>query len=261
MDRRSQIPPEVNARLPRGTFLLAYRGSHAHGTYMPPTQPTGIDDVDLLGACVGPTETYLGFNRFEQSEFWQGDHDVVVYEVRKLFRLLLQANPNVLGLLWLRPDHYLYSNYWGTRLVKERDRFSSLRAYDAFVGYAHSQLKRMERCHHQGYMGAKRKALVERFGFDTKNAAHLIRLFLMGSEFVRNGVLRVDRTGIDADELIQIKTGNRSLEWVKARADDLFESMREAKERSPLPKHPDEEGAERLLMEIVRAYIDTPVRH
>lgn len=257
VDRRDQISVEANARLPRQTFLLGYRGSHSHGTFVAPTQPTGIDDIDLIGVCVGTAQTYLGFDRFEQSEYWEGQYDVVVYEVRKLFRLLLQANPNVLCLLWLRPEHYLYQNYWGTELVRSRDLFSSLRAYDAFVGYAHSQLKRMERCHHEGYMGAKRKALVDRFGFDTKNAAHLIRLLRMGVEFVKDGELRVDRTGIDAEELLQIKTGNRSLEWVKGQSADLFEGLHEARERSPLPKKPDESGAEELLMATVRAYIET----
>jgi len=52
-------------------------------------------------------------------------------------------------------------------------------------------------------MGAKRKSLVEKFGYDTKNAAHLILLLRMGIEFLSVGVLHVKRH--DAQELLEIK--------------------------------------------------------
>lgn len=56
-------------------------------------------------------------------------------------------------------------------------------------------------------MGERRKALVRRHGYDTKNAAHLIRLLRMGIEFLQSGELLVDRSGHDAGELLAIKRG------------------------------------------------------
>lgn len=48
-------------------------------------------------------------------------------------------------------------------------------------------LKRFRKLHKQhfsGYMGEKRKAMVRKYQYDVKNAAHLIRLLRMGAEFL-----------------------------------------------------------------------------
>jgi len=63
-------------------------------------------------------------------------------------------------------------------------------------------------------MGTKRKMLVEKYGYDCKNAAHLIRLLRMGVEFLKDGRLYVMRE--DAKQLIEIKRGEWTLEQVKA---------------------------------------------
>ena len=47
-------------------------------------------------------------------------------------------------------------------------------------------------------------------------AAHLIRLLRMGIEFLRDGEMRVDRGGLDATELLDIKHGTWTLEQVQA---------------------------------------------
>ena len=65
--------------------------------------------------------------------------------------LLLKANPNVLGHLWLRPEHYLTRSPEFDTLIAERDIFSSLRAAKTFAGYAQSQLKKMAGGAFQGY--------------------------------------------------------------------------------------------------------------
>lgn len=100
------------------------------------------------------------------------------------------------------------------------------------------------------YMGEKRRAMVEEFGFDTKNASHLIRLLRMGTEFLRTGELVVFRP--DASELLAIKHGEWSLEKVKAEAEWLFGEAKHALEHSELPDEPRAEDvgrlAERILM-------------
>ena len=70
-------------------------------------------------------------------------------------------------------------------------------------------------------LGAKRKALVEHFGFDTKAASHLIRLLRMGIEFLTDGELQVTRH-VDGPQLLEIKRGEWTLDQVKAEADRLF---------------------------------------
>lgn len=103
-----------------------------------------------------------------------------------------------------------------------------------------------------GYMGEKRKELVKQVGYDTKNAAHLIRLLRMGIEFLLEGELHVERA--DAEELLSIKQGEWSFEKVKEEAERLFKLAEEAYVRSTLPPKPDEKQAERLCMEIISQY-------
>lgn len=103
-----------------------------------------------------------------------------------------------------------------------------------------------------GYMGAKRRELVRRIGYDAKNSAHLIRLLRMGIEFLVEGELHVARA--DAENLLEIKRGEWSLERVKEEAERLFKLAEEAYVRSSLPVKPDTQKAEKLCMEIISQY-------
>lgn len=102
-----------------------------------------------------------------------------------------------------------------------------------------------------GYMGEKRRKNVERFGYDVKHGAHAIRLLRMGVEFLRSGEFHVDRTGIDAEELKEIKRGLWPLERVRATSERLFTEAEDALRSSNLPEKPDREAAERLLVSIL----------
>lgn len=84
-----------------------------------------------------------------------------------------------------------------------------------------------------------------------KNAAHLIRLLRVGIEFLRDGFLRVDRGGLDATELLDIKHGEWTLKQVQAEAEVLFRRAEEAYDRSTLPLAPDRHGVNRLCVDVV----------
>ena len=289
--------------------VLALMGSHSHGTYLPPEEPDAVDDVDLLGFVVPPLPFHLGLPRWEHWCLQVDELDVVLYSLEKAVRLLLKSNPNIVGVLWLRDEEYVYRHPVFELLRARRDIFSSLAAAEAFAGYAYAQLQRMEafslermaeyealatlirqhgpltevleadaaklrhlaatwrleadtltrfrklhREHFSGYMGEKRKAMVRRYQYDVKNAAHLIRLLRMGAEFLTSGRLQVFRT-TDAEELKQIKRGRWTLEQVKAEAKRLFAGIEEARGRSPLKPEPDIEAANDLLMQMHRAIL------
>ena len=233
-------------------ILLGYRGSVAHGMYVPNSDPNSIDDIDLMGVCVPPLDYYFGLKQYGSRgtrEITHDPFDVVIYEAKKMIGLLAQGNPNVLSLLWL--DGYIKMTKAGRLLVDNRQLFMGKNIYNSFVGYAHSQLQRMTRFKHEGYMGEKRTALVEKYGFDCKNAAHLIRLLRMGIEALSTGELVVRRP--DAEELLAIKRGEWSLEKVQHEAQRLFDECRDAKNTSPLPDEPDKEVVNSLCVEVIRA--------
>jgi predicted nucleotidyltransferase len=181
--------------------------------------------------------------------------DCVYYELRKFIKLLLKGNPNVLSLLWIKPEHYILISEFGKMLLENKRSFLGKEAlYKSFMGYANGQLKRMTHFKTEGYMGKKRKHLVEKYKFDTKNAGHLIRLLLMGIETLNTNKPKVFRDK-DVNTLLDIKTGKWSLEKVKDLAKKLFKLAEEAYTRSTLPDKSDYLMAEKMTMEILMDYI------
>lgn len=273
--------------------IVAYRGSHTHGTYIPPEEDAGHDDVDLMTVYVDMRlETYFG----TEGQVWTGKDvkvgkwDAVSYQLQHFCKLAAGCNPNVLSTLWLRPEDYLYLSDAGQALIDHRDMFSSKLAHKSFGGYAYGQLKRMTAWHDQaaagcgckgefhepecplraergrgseklyatGFMGAKRKELVKQFGYDVKNAAHLIRLLRMGVEFLSTGKLYVWRS--DRDMLMSIKRGEWSLEQVQDEASILFGRLEAAAKVSPLPDKPDFSRINMVVTGLVMTTLRQPVR-
>jgi predicted nucleotidyltransferase len=96
-------------------ILHGYRGSIAHGMYEPNHEPGSIDDKDTMAVCVPPVEYYYGLAEFGSRgtrEIVRDPWDIVVYEARKMIRLLAQGNPNVFALLWL-PDNLYITRHAG----------------------------------------------------------------------------------------------------------------------------------------------------
>jgi predicted nucleotidyltransferase len=249
------IPREIvsaNKSLGEWSIATVYRGSIAYGMYTPPTEPTSIDDKDVMAITIPPAEYYMGLKEFGSrgtKEIKQGEWDIVVYEARKFFRLLLGGNPNVLFTLWLDPKHIIKSTPQFETLVASREIFVGKHVYRSFTGYAHGQLKRMTHLAYEGYMGEKRKSLVLKFGYDTKNAAHLIRLLRMGIEFMNDGQMYVERH--DAKQLLEIKRGEWSLDRVKDESTRLFALADEAYLKSRLPAAPDAKKIGELCTHII----------
>jgi predicted nucleotidyltransferase len=249
--------PDVPFPLVPSLILLGRRGSEAHGTWIPPEDPNGIDDRDLMGLCVPPFAWSMGIKR-EKGAVWEGADsikgvwDVVLYDLRKFARLLCKQNPSVLSMLWLDPEDYLFVRPEGRALINARGLFQSrVQAHDAFAGYAQGQIKGMVEGTFAGYMGEKRKQLVEKYGYDTKKAAHCVRLLHMGIEYLETGVLRVRRVS-DVKMLINIKRGGWKLDQVKSHAEECLKSLHAALAHSVLRETIDEGAIEDLVVHIMR---------
>ncbi len=246
---RKRMPPWC-----RDGFFAGYRGSQAHGTYVPPEDPNSIDDIDVFMVFINRPQWYWQLEGYVSSRR-TGRHyetageelDIVAYEIQKFIDLLCKGNPNVHSWLWMRPQDFLVSVGPAFYLVKNREVFLSQKMLDAFAGYAASQLRKMERFEHHGRMGAKRKALVAEHGYDCKNAAHLIRLLTMGVELAKTGKLIVYRTK-DAGMLKEIKTGGWSLDHVKQYSENLWAEFDEARKGCDFPTFVDRAKANNILL-------------
>lgn len=228
-------------------------GSVSHNTHLPPVEG-GSDDIDILGVVLPPVANILGLNGWEHWVAIIDELDVTLFSLKKTVGLLLKANPNILGLLWLRDEHYLVRSPEFDRLRDLRSDFASVRVADAFGGYAMSQLRDIHKNVYEGYMGTKRRALVDAFGYDIKHAAHLIRLLRMAVEFMKTGELNVYRT-YDADELRSIKRGEWDLDRVQMLAANLFHELDGLTETSTLPREPNRARVNAFLIDVTRNWI------
>lgn len=262
--------------VPKSSILTVLRGSLSHGTHVPPEEG-GIDDIDLMSVFIEKPEFYLGLPQtMKGQDIKIGAFDTANYEFRHFMQLVAQGNPNVISALFTKERKV---DAQGQKIIDNRNLFLTKRLYHSFAGYAHGQIVRMEsfkdventcgctgefhaaQCQENlaagrgsqkrfatGFMGEKRKGLVAKHGYDCKNAAHAIRLLSMAVGLFRTGELIVDRTGIDAQTLIDIKTGKWSLAGVKKVAEDLFAEMKDAKENSKLPEEPDKDKINSLMI-------------
>jgi uncharacterized protein len=119
------------------TLFLTRHGSHAYGLNTP------ASDLDVKGVVCPPAEYFLGYlKRFEQLELHEPD--LVIYDIRKFFKLAADCNPNIIEVLWTDPSDHLRVTPLGERLLEHRALFLSQKARHTFSGYAISQLKRIK---------------------------------------------------------------------------------------------------------------------
>ena len=86
--------------------------------------------------------------------------------------------------------------------------------------------------------------------FDRKNVAHAIRLMHMGIEIARGEGVKVDRTNIDRDFIMNIRNGNSSYEDIISYLENKKIEMEDAMASSTLPEKIDIEKINNLLIEI-----------
>lgn len=251
--------------MPKNMLFLCYRGSISQNTYISKTDPYGTSDTDLLGVFLSPPEYYIGLSQHKlinpttveiKQEVDGVLLDCVFYELRHFISMALKSNPNVFSALWVKPEHQIILHDQFEPYLDNRKIFLSKHSiYKAFTGYANGQLKRMTAWNRQGYMGEKRKRLVEKFGYDTKNASCLIRLLHMGIEVLQTGDVKVFRD-VDADIFTDIKLGDWELDEIKRYAEELFHEAGKAYEVSTLPEEPDTKMAECILMQTLYTHLN-----
>lgn len=244
-------------------LLMGFRGSIAHNLHLPREADDvfGIDDTDFFGIYAFPLEYYLSLEGYYHSKEVVDqkieENDTVEYEVHKAFHLLAQCNPNIISFLYNKPEHYTHVSPAGQMILDNRQLFlARKRIRDGFAGYAYSQLNRLTEGAYKGYMGSKRKAVVDKYGYDAKNAATLVRLLRQGVECLKTGEIQTFRT-TDRDELLEIKTGKYTLNQVQALAEKEFKLLDDAYEVSKLPEENSKTKINELLVDVLNAELLT----
>lgn len=242
----------------RKTILKTYVGSIASNLYIDPEEDEmfGTCDIDTMEFYVFPKNYYLSLDAYHRNkssfDYKYDKYDNVGHELRKAVYLLQKGNPNMLATLFAKDDQYIELTEGGFKLIGNRDLFlSATNVRDRFKGYAHSQLKRITSGAYKGYMGEKRKKIVDKFGYDTKNARTLIKLLYEAKELLKNGTLTVFKEGDIRKLLMDIKFGKYSLQDIKVMSEDLSSEVDAAYNNTVLPEKIDKDKVNKLLIEIL----------
>ena len=160
----------------------------------------------LTGAIPGFGEQPPKFESFQQHHILIDDknYDVAIYSLVKTFDLAADNNPNILDMLWV-PEHCVtHIDQVGEHIRKNRKYFLHKGSYHRFRGYAHQQMKRME--------NTGRKDLIEKYGYDTKFAYHVVRLCLQAEQILEKHDMDFS---VNADFLKTIRAGTYTFEQFK----------------------------------------------
>jgi predicted nucleotidyltransferase len=102
----------------------------------------------------------------------------------------------------------------------------------------------------------KRAELEAKFGYDTKHAAHLVRLTRQGKEILKTGAINVERP--DRDELLAIRAGawsyDQLMEWYDKETNEV--EMQTLYDNSILPREPNRTKLDEICVYLVDKYCE-----
>jgi predicted nucleotidyltransferase len=107
-------------------------------------------------------------------------------------------------------------------------------------------------------IGSVRNLLEDKFGYDTKDAMHLVRLMRIGYECITEGTYNVRRS--DAKELLEIRSGDWSYDKIYNYAKEFDNKIKEAVKICSLPENVDKEKAANIILDIQNSgWYQTPL--
>lgn len=234
---------EQPAWLENHVILKALTGSRAHGTAL-----EGADE-DLRGVIIAPHSFYMGLDSFEQYESVGTHTDIVYFELRKFIRLAMKGNPAVYSIF--AGPKLDRKEPWATEILDLWPLVVSKRLVGSHIGMARAHMARLE--YPGKNCGVKGREALARHGYNTKDAAHTIRVLEQCLEMLETGRMAYPRPNVS--ELLEIKLGGWTLARVKTRADELIDAVREMEKATSLPDHPDEQLVSKHVASIVWRYL------
>lgn len=222
MDRK-----EAEAR----AIIIIRAGSHLVGLNHPDS------DLDTMGICIEPPDELFGIGKpFDQ--YVSTEPDVSIYGLRKYIGLALSGNPTIIQLLFAKEEAIIKQTGLGSDLQALAPDIVSRRAGKAFLGYLEAQRLRMLGLRGNAGHGSMRNELVDKYGYDTKYAMHMLRLGMQGVELLTSGKLTLPMLQEDRDYLLGVRHGTQTAQDCIRKAEELEAEIKSLMATSPLPAHP-----------------------
>jgi predicted nucleotidyltransferase len=227
-------------------------GSELHGAKVGQT-----DDTDLYGVYIEDPEHALGLESREHF-VWStaggdrrngpDDVDVTLYSLRKWAGMAAKGNATALHFLFAEPQEVAPETW---RMIQaKRELFLSRNSAKQFLGFADDQFKRLTGEKGSGKKG-QRPEYIGKYGYDTKAAMHGLRLLYECLELMTHKRITLPRP--EKDLLIEVRSGEWSLERVLAHAKKLNQQVEEAVLTSQLPERVDRGAISEL---VARLHLD-----
>lgn len=243
-----------------GTILRVRTGSQVHGI------STESSDRDEIGVCIEPPEFVIGLRTFEQYMYRDaaertgkfdarsgaGDLDLTIYSLRKFTRLALNGNPSIIETLFTPVGHINYLNNMGRELLAMAPSIVSMEAAPRYIGYLLAQKRSLESHDGKG-RDVTRPELIEKYGFDTKYAGHMIRLGIQGVELLEHGEISLPMKPGGATLVRDIRQGKYTMLQTLEMANEYLVALRDLEARPLLQAHPDRVGVNAWLIKAYQA--------
>lgn len=247
--------------VPGATKYLTIMGSVAYGV------SSDTSDTDVYGFCIPRKDIIFPhtigcipnydqppekFDEYQQVGVLDPsalagkgrNYDIFIYSIIKYFKLCEDGNPNMIDSLFT-PNNCVLINGPVAQLVRDNRRlFLSKRCWQRFKGYAYSQINKMRNNNPTG----KRKELIEKYGYDTKFAYHLVRLMSECEQILTEGDIDLQK---NREQLKDVRNGNWSMEEVETYFVAKEKYLEEVYLKSELPQNPDHDKIRKLLLECL----------
>lgn len=257
-ERKIAHPPRW---LPNNVIYMTIMGSQAYGVTHDDSDMDiyGIaipmkDDLfpHLRGEIIGFGRQHQKFEQYQEHHLKDDDavggrgreYDITIFSIVKFFQLAMENNPNIIDSLFVPHTCIIHSTPVGNLIRENRRLFLHKGGWFKFKGYAYAQLHKLKNKNPSG----KRKDLVEKHGYDTKFAYHILRLLLEIEQAMVEGDIDLQR---HREQLKAVRRG----EWSEQDIREWFTSKEAALEKvyhdSPLRYKPDEAAIKQLLIDCL----------
>lgn len=216
-------------------------GSTVHGTNV----SDGLEDLDIMAVAIENRDNILGFNpkdtlvkrsKPEGVRSEAGDVDYVCYGLRKFLNLALKGNPTILTAMFTPQNHINFLSGFGAHLRTLIPHIVSRKVYMPFKGYMTQQLERLLGL--RGQKNVTRPELVDKYGYDTKYASHIVRLGYQGEEILTTGKITLPMPEVQRTEIVKIRNGGYKLHEVSEMIQEAEKKLDNSYKHSSLPDNP-----------------------
>lgn len=252
MNYQKYLSQKQSISPPPPPILEIVVGSTLHGTSV----NDGLEDIDLMSVVIEnpdqalglePLDTWVARTKPEGVRSEAGDVDHTTYGLRKFLKLALACNPTIL-LAFFAPGPFVRRrDARGEELQALHGKIITDRVYDTFRGYLKQQHERLLGL--RGQRNVTRPELVDRFGYDTKYAAHIVRLGYQGEEILTTGRITLPMPDAAREHVLGVRRGAFSLEQVSRFVLQARTRLDGAFALTSLPHEPDREAVERWMVD------------